>query len=144
MPSQGKCKYQKPGTVEKALMPCAGGCGRVTRPRNMLAYLAPGTLPRRTGGYCYECWPERPLTKRRPHVARNPIPVQAYTREEQKQVDEWRQTLAEWQEWRLNRPRRSWFCSPRQVVVLVPPHTPRVRMIQGTPTSRETDHEYQT
>lgn len=39
----------------RGIQPCAGPCGRSTRPSKWPAGRAPGTVPRKTGGLCGSC-----------------------------------------------------------------------------------------
>lgn len=96
-----KYKYKEPGSIERALRPCAGECGRITRPTNMGIDMAPGTVDRRTGGMCHHCLQlsrGNPVRKTSDFVSRIDIP--------EEKVEEWRRSLEAWLDWRRNRPQR--------------------------------------
>ena len=83
--------------INSYLRPCVGGCGKLTRPTNMEARLAPGTTPRRRGGFCASCIardnPRQITTECR-------TPLRLTPEEEAKTVEQWRSGLEYWLNYR--------------------------------------------
>ena len=79
---------EKRGTEE--LLPCAGTCGRLTRPSNVRYKDAPNAVIRWKKGYCPACWDEheqqRPMTERERQTAEA---LDSYMRQRRARLERW-------------------------------------------------------